>query len=101
MAVPVRMVRLRVLSLSDLSRRNLQARKEMREKAWQLEGWSETVTKVCDKFVSMRWVAGSNRMGRRRSSQSLWIRTFWNRSRTLHSNKRIANVASAEQLYFS
>lgn len=30
---------------------DLQARKETREKAWQLEGWSETVTKVCDKCL--------------------------------------------------
>jgi len=26
--------------------RNLDARKEMREKAWQVDGWAETVSKV-------------------------------------------------------
>ena len=31
---------------------DLQARKETREKAWQLEGWSETVSKVCDAWTA-------------------------------------------------
>jgi hypothetical protein len=35
-----------LLSDTSLSERSMEARKEMREEVWQLDGWAETVSKV-------------------------------------------------------
>lgn len=39
------------LRIYALSNRDLQTRKETREKAWQVDGWSDTVHKVI-RFIS-------------------------------------------------
>ena len=73
--------------MTDSMPRNLQKRRDIREKAWQNDGWAETVSKA---RFPMSWIEVTLLIwnnSRRRSWHSQWMLLFWRRCHSVLWNK--------------
>lgn len=76
-----------VLHVHSMSRSDLATRKETREKAWQKDGWAETVSKVTYNTL-FNELTDIDDETRPHNSPSLWIRSYSHRFHTVLSSNR-------------